>query len=74
MTPEEAKIIIKIMCTADGGCRNCATNLITSFNEAFPECSCKLLKEDKSELGEFDYDLRFLQFPDGEIVDFRDIS
>ncbi len=37
MTLDEATTICRIMTTADNGCVSCATCLLESFSEAFPE-------------------------------------
>lgn len=37
MTPEEAIKVLKVLYTADGGCRYCAEALIEKFNLVFPE-------------------------------------
>lgn len=37
MTAEEAKRVVEIMMTADGGCSSCARDLLEEFSETFPE-------------------------------------
>lgn len=37
MTKDEAKFILKIFTTADGGCQFCASDLMLQFLEKYPE-------------------------------------
>lgn len=43
MTLDEAKVIVKIMETADGGCPYCALPLIEQFQKAYPELNIMVL-------------------------------
>jgi hypothetical protein len=36
MTAEEAKMVYRIVCTADGGCSKCAPELLELLEAAFP--------------------------------------
>ena len=49
MNDEEAKIITKIMMTADGGCSYCAFALIEQLADAFPEQKQAMQEVIKSE-------------------------
>lgn len=37
MTDEEARTVLEIMCGADGGCAECAGELMRTFANCFPE-------------------------------------
>jgi hypothetical protein len=37
MTPKEAKVILDVMATADGGCPYCVSELFDVFSKHFPE-------------------------------------
>lgn len=37
MNKKEAERIIRILLTADGGCKYCASNLLSLFRKEFPE-------------------------------------
>lgn len=64
MTREDAREVIKILATADGGCSCCVNNLLYAFDKAFP--GFREFMEIKHEMTIFDREEDFY-YPSEEI-------